>query len=140
MRTLAKFILHIGIYAAVVGLTLFGAPRFLSWYLGTQYPMAAITSGSMWPALHTGDLVFIEDAGRENLKVGDIIVWKNSEGFTIHRIVRLEGDELVTKGDANFNEDEPVRYEDVVGRTFTVFGRLARIPYLGMITVYAHQR
>lgn len=139
-RKIAKFFLNFAIYAAIVAGLLFGLPRFLSWYLGTPYPIAAITSGSMWPALNEGDLVFIQGVERDALKVGDIIVWRNPQGFTIHRIVKLNDATLVTKGDANFTEDGPVRYEDVVGRTYQVFGKPARLPYFGMITVYAGRR
>ena len=56
LSILKDFILYVVILATI----LFGVPRFLSWYLETPYPIAAITSGSMWPALKEGDLVFIE--------------------------------------------------------------------------------
>ena len=140
MKRVLKFFLNVGIYAAIVVGMLFGLPRFLSWYLETPYPMAAITSGSMWPVLNEGDLVFIEGVKREEIKEGDIVVWRNPQGFTIHRVVRLDADTLVTKGDANFTEDKPVAYADVVGRTAKVFGRNARLPYFGMVTVYASKR
>jgi len=140
MKRALLILLNIAIYVGIVAGVLFGLPRFLSWYLRTPYPMAAITSGSMWPVLHTGDLVFIEGVGKGDLKMGDVVVWKNPSGFTIHRVVRLGENTLVTKGDANFTEDEPVKYEDVIGRTYQVWGRNARIPYLGRITMYASQR
>ena len=139
MKTILKFILNIVVYVAIVGVTVFGLPRFLAWKLNTTYPMAAITSGSMWPALKEGDLVFIEGVPKETLETGDIIVYRNptGNGFTIHRIKELRDDELVTKGDANFKDDEPVPYDHVVGRTYQMMGTNARIPYLGFITVYA---
>ena len=40
----------------------------LSWYLDTPYPMAAITSGSMWPVLKEGSLVFIKSVKKKKLK------------------------------------------------------------------------
>ncbi len=140
MRRTFSFLLNLAVYVGIIAGVLFGMPRFLLWYLHTPYPMAAITSGSMWPVLHTGDLAFIEGVGKGDLRVGDIVVWKNSQGFTIHRVVRLEEDRLVTKGDANFTEDDPVKYEDVIGRLHQVWGRNARIPQLGLITMYASQR
>src|SRR3989344_8794896 len=111
MKRVLKFLLNVGIYAAIVVGMLFGLPRFLSWSLKTPYPMAAITSGSMWPVLNEGDLVFIQgDRPLEELKVGDIIVWRGSDGlgFTIHRIARLDGSQIITKGVANFSEDPPI--------------------------------
>ncbi|MEK7643423.1 MAG: signal peptidase I [Patescibacteria group bacterium] len=141
MKRIGKFFLNVSLYVAIVLGLLFGLPRALSWYLGTPYPIAAITSGSMWPALHTGDLVFIKAVSKENLKVGDVVVWKNDsgKGFVIHRVVRLKDKTFVTKGDANFIEDAPVKYEDLVGKTVQIFGRNARLPYFGLVTVYAHK-
>lgn len=135
-----KLILNIIIYVAIVGGLVFGLPRFLSWVLKTPYPMAAITSGSMWPALNEGDLVFIQgQVPLEKLQVDDIIVWRgaNGQGFTIHRIARLNGSEIITKGDANFSEDQPIQYDQVVGRTLNFRGGPVSIPYLGSITVMA---
>ena len=136
MQKVFKTILEFGIYAAIVAGIVWGVPNFLSWKLGTQYPIAAITSGSMWPSLHTGDLV-LKKVPKEELSLGDIVVWENSQGFTIHRIVKLNADTLVTKGDANFTEDVPVAYDDVVGRNL-LWSKNApvRIPYLGYISVW----
>ena len=47
-------------YVVIVGGTVVGLPKALSWYLETPYPMAAITSGSMWPVLKEGDIVFVQ--------------------------------------------------------------------------------
>lgn len=140
MKTVGKFFLNVAIYLAIVGVLLFGLPRFLAWYLGTPYPIAAVTSGSMWPTLHTGDLIFIQATRREDIKIGDIVVWKNPNGFTIHRVVELGENTLTTKGDANFKNDDPVAYSDVVGRTYQVFGKNARLPYLGFISINASKR
>lgn len=135
-----KFALNLIIYLMIVGGLVFGLPRLLSWGLNTPYPMAAITSGSMWPVLNEGDLVFIQGVPRESLKVGNVIVFRNDggPGFTIHRIVELGANNLTTKGDANFDNDSPVKYENVVGRALTWGKDPVHIPYLGSITVMAN--
>ncbi len=135
-----KFLFNLIIYIVIVGGLVWGLPKFLSWSLNTPYPMAAITSGSMWPVLNEGDLVFIKGVPREVLKVGDVIVFRNEggPGFTIHRIVELDEKMLTTKGDANFDNDAPVKYESVVGRAVTWGKNPVHIPYLGSITVAAN--
>ena len=140
MRKTLKVFLNISIYVIIVVGTVYGLPKFLSWFLNTPYPMAAITSGSMWPALKEGDLIFIEGVAREELAVGDVVVYRNHDGgtFTIHRIAELHENELMTKGDANFNKDSPIAYEDVIGRAVAVRGRYVRLPHLGSITVMAN--
>ena len=140
MTKIARIGLDIVIYITIVVTILFGLPRFLSWSLETPYPMAAITSGSMWPALKEGDLVFIQGGiEKEELKKGDIIVFRNDRGnlFTIHRIVSLGEDTLVTQGDANFEPDAPIKYGNIIGRTATLFGNPVHIPLLGSVTVIA---
>jgi len=123
-------------FVFLIGVVL-GAPKVLSHALNTQYPMAAITSGSMWPALKTKDLIFIQGVGRGELAVGDIVVYMNrtNNSFTIHRIVKLGETKLTTKGDANFTEDAPVAYEDVVGKALVWNEKPVRLPLLGTITI-----
>ncbi|MEK7585517.1 MAG: signal peptidase I [Patescibacteria group bacterium] len=135
-----KLTLKLVIYFAVVGGLIFGLPRFLSWSLATPYPLAAVTSGSMWPVLNEGDLVFIKGSLKlDDLKIGDVIVWRglDGRGFTIHRITKMEGEKIITKGDANFNPDDPIAFDQVVGRALTWKERLVHIPYLGSVTVLA---
>ena len=142
-KKIIKFVLNFFVYILIIGGITVGLPKLLAWSLNIPYPMATITSGSMWPALKEGDLVFIKGVqGKNDLNIGDIIVYRNNlnNTFTIHRVVELGEDALTTRGDANFSKETPVRYEDVVGKTLTVFGRPARVPNAGFITVYANKK
>src|SRR3989344_6940812 len=138
-KKIIKIAANILIYIFIVVGLIVGLPKFLSWELNTPYPMAAISSGSMWPALKEGELVFIQGIKKEDIKVGDIIVYRGGigTGFVIHRVTQLGENTLITKGDANFPEDAPVKYENVVGRALYLLNRPVPIPYLGSITVYA---
>jgi len=89
----------------------------------------------MWPALKKGDLVLIKGVDKEELRVEDIVVYQNFRGFTIHRIVKMNEDTLVTKGDANNAQDSPVEYDQLVGRVVNLINKPLIIPYLGMISV-----
>ena len=129
-----------GLYLIFIVAIVFGLPRLLSSVLNTPYPMAAITSGSMWPVLEEGDLVFVKGImDQSELQIGDIIVYRagTTGGFTIHRIVAMKDASITTKGDANFGEDAPIVFKDVVGKTVTIGGKTFRIPYLGSVTVFA---
>lgn len=140
-KSRARLVVNTFVYLAIIVGIVFGLPKFLSWSLETPYPMAAITSGSMWPVLKEGDLVFIHGVSDSaEIKIGDIVVFRNAENdtLTIHRVVKkLETGKLITKGDANFTEDTPTTFASIVGKTVTVFGKPARIPKLGVITVAA---
>ena len=138
MKKTLKIILELAIYGAIIIGIVWGVPRLLSKKLGTEYPIAAITSGSMWPVLKTGDIVLIKTVPKEELKIGDIVVWQNEKGFTIHRIAELASTTLTTKGDANFTKDESVLYSDIIGRTvMRSAAKPLRIPYFGYISVIA---
>ena len=137
MKKIAKISLDIGIYAAIAVGLVWGLPKVLSRVLGTPYPMATITSGSMWPVLKEGDLILIQAVPKQALRAGDIVVWRNPQGFTIHRVVELGSETFITKGDANFTDDAPVRYADLIGRTVAIGGQPVRIPYIGFISITA---
>jgi signal peptidase I len=130
------------IYLAVLAGLVWGTPKALTYFLHTSYPMASITSGSMWPVLKQGDMVFIEGIkSKGEIKIGDIVVYNNpslSSGqvqFTIHRVVKMNQDTVVTKGDANDVEDSPVSYEEIIGKAVYWRGSPLRIPLLGNISI-----
>ena len=124
------------LYFAALALLIYGIPKAMSYTLDTPYPMASITSGSMWPALKTGDLVFIQGIKSKNdVKMGDIIVYHNQKGFTIHRIIKLNEGTVVTKGDANNINDTPITYEEIVGKALMYKNSPIRIPNLGNVSI-----
>ncbi len=136
LKSLIGWILYVGFLFGLV----FGVPKALSLLLKTDYPMASITSGSMWPVLKKGDLILIKGiVSKEEIEIDDIVVFKNEKGFTIHRVIQLDEDTLITKGDANNVKDKPVRYEDVIGKLLTFNKKAIRIPFLGMVSVYINK-
>ena len=135
-KSALKSILGWIVYLAILAGLIFGTPQALSWVLGSEYPMAAITSGSMWPVLKRGDMVFIKGVREKSeIEVGDIVVYRNPQGFTIHRVEKKNENTVVTKGDANKTSDSPVAYEDIIGKTVEFRGKPFRIPMLGNISI-----
>ena len=136
MNKVVKSILGWLIYLAILAALVWGTPKGLAFVLKTKYPMASITSGSMWPALKTGDMVFIKGIeNKDEIKVGDIIVYKNPLGFTIHRVIEINENIIITKGDANNVSDAPVKFEEIIGKTLDFNNKPIRIPYLGQISI-----
>lgn len=124
------------VYAAVLIALVLGIPKGLAYFLKTDYPMAAITSSSMWPSLKQGDLVLIKGIeDKSEVKEGDIIVYENSKGFTIHRVIKIYEDRVITKGDANNVADAPVGFEEIIGRALVLKGEVFRVPMLGNISI-----
>ena len=135
MNKKTKSIIEWVIGAMIVIAIAYGTPVALSKILGTEYPVASITSSSMWPALKKGDIVFIKNVEKSELEVGDVIVYRNEKGFTVHRITELNDKTLRTKGDANNISDRPIKYDKVVGRVVEWNGKPFRIPYFGKISM-----
>lgn len=141
MNQLLKTILGWLAYFLILFALIYGIPKAMSAVLQTPYPMAAITSGSMWPALKTGDLVLIKGVkGKEDMKIGDIIVYRNEKGFTIHRVIKLNDETVITKGDANNISDAPVKYGEIIGKTVSFDSKPFRIPYLGKISFLLNKK
>lgn len=127
------------IYLAVIVAMVYYTPKILTKALGTDSPIAAITSGSMWPALKKGDLVLVKAVQKEELQVKDIVVYKNQKGFTIHRIIDMNGEKIITKGDANNISDVAITYKDIVGKTLSwSSGNPIRIPKMGYISIWVN--
>jgi signal peptidase I len=101
-----------------------------------------LTSGSMQPHLHAGDVVFY-DPHPGRIPVGAIVTYRAPGGTLItHRVVSASRDgTLRTKGDSNRHPDpQPVRRSQVLGRARLVVpraGQLARHPALLLVVVGA---
>ncbi len=75
-----------------------------------------VASGSMEPNLKVGDLIIIQ-TNDYNYRPGDIVTFKDSNGsFVTHRIVTINGNEAITRGDANNTVDKPIMLEKIVGK------------------------
>lgn len=98
-----------------------------------SFPVS-VGSGSMAPALDTGDLVVVEPYHGQSLRRGSVVVFDDPAGSrsVIHRVVELHGDgSFTTKGDANASADStPIRPEHV-----TSVGRYL-LPRIGLPVVW----
>ncbi|MFB6265595.1 MAG: signal peptidase I, partial [Candidatus Nanohaloarchaea archaeon] len=70
--------------------------------LNTDVPVVAVTSGSMEPTLHRGDMVVVHGEKWKNIEEGEILVFKTEEMPVpvIHRVIKKNSTALETKGDA----------------------------------------
>ena len=135
-KSIVKSLIGWIVYLALLAGLVVGTPKALAYMLKSEHPMAAITSGSMWPALKRGDMVFIQGIqNKEEFEVGDIVVYENPQGFTIHRVAEKRQTTVITKGDANNTLDAPVKYEDIIGKTVEFRGKPLKIPILGNISI-----
>jgi signal peptidase len=107
-----------------------------------------VMSGSMEPAIQTGDVIFVYDRDPSTIEEGDVITY-NLDGqrteVTTHRVVDIVENEegqrvFVTKGDAN-EEPDPYRVPpDAVIGVMPTDGIPARVPFLGHALLFAQSK
>ena len=127
--------------------------RFLTVWSGTAFPLNLISANSMNPALMEGDIVAWIPADINDVKVGDVIVFKSrlhwpDEKFVVHRVHEIidkeSGRYIATKGDANEFIDqagphivEPyITKENFVGKTLMIGQQPLKIPLIGNIGIW----
>ena len=88
------------------------------------YRVFKVGSGSMRPYLNVGDVIIVKKEKKYN--VNDIITYSLSKkDYVTHRIIFMDSEKIVTKGDNNNVNDKPINYDNVVGK---VAYRLRIIP------------
>jgi len=115
--------------ATVIGLNLYSLNA--ASLTGNAVPMpfgvgaSVVLSGSMEPELSTGDLIFI--AERDSYQKDDVIVFQDGSMAVAHRIVSINEEEVITRGDANNTSDAPFHPDRIKGEV--VFA----IPFVGYL-------
>lgn len=104
-------------------------------YFSPSYNMYVVRSGSMTPAIDTGDVIItgpVNGPFSKKIVPGTIITYKNpSIGTITHRVYSISGNTIATKGDAVEDVDPwKVTMSEVQG----VY--LFRIPRLGFATTF----
>lgn len=84
---------------------------------------AVVMSGSMEPTLSVNDLVVIREA--DSYEVGDIVVYQSEHSLVIHRIVDIQNELVIARGDANNTMDDPIAMRYIKGKL------VLAIPFLG---------
>ena len=87
-----------------------------------------VGSGSMEPYLKINSLILIKESN--DYKINDIITYQNGDEYITHRIISINDDEIVTKGDANNKEDDPITKDKIVGKLIYKFYVFGFISYL----------
>lgn len=78
------------------------------------YTIFKTETGSMKNTIGIGDFVIVKIG--KDVEYNDIITFKEKNAFITHRIVEINDENIVTKGDNNTAKDEPISRENVVGK------------------------
>ncbi len=105
---------------------------FYKFFLTRNFSMGEIKSFDFSDGISIGDVVIVKKVNPNEIKVGDVIVFRTQTTKIIHRVIKVEkrGNEIyfTTKGDANptsLNFEKNITPDRLIGKA------IFKIPYLG---------
>ena len=109
---------------------------------GSFYENRSITSQefknfSMHNGFNKGDIIILKGVSFDDLKIGDILVYKSSLSYpVIHRVV-AKNDVIETKGDHNPTQimssqlnEKYITKDQIIGKAWL------KVPYLGYVKIF----
>lgn len=89
------------------------------------YSIFEVQTGSMKNYINPGDWIIVKSSS--NIKLKDVITYKQGKDFITHRVIGVYNDTFVTKGDANNTKDDPIDKKQIVGKVVKI------IPHFGIL-------
>ena len=89
------------------------------------YSIFEVQTGSMKNYINPGDWIIVKSSS--DIKLKDVITYKQGEDFITHRVIGVYNDTFVTKGDANNTKDDPIDKKQIVGKVVKI------IPHFGIL-------
>lgn len=78
------------------------------------FTLFRVSTGSMADEINVGDVIVVKLT--DTVEIGQIIVFEQDGGLIVHRLIDKTADKLITKGDANNFNDEPISIAQVKGK------------------------
>ena len=82
------------------------------------YTILKVATGSMVDTININDLIIVKIT--KDVDKGDIITYKKHNELITHRIIKKDGNTIITKGDANNIEDEPITIDNIIGKVVVI--------------------
>ena len=86
------------------------------------YSIFSTETGSMSPTLEKGDIVFVKIG--EPIKEQDIVTYKKENAIITHRIIKIDEETIITKGDNNNTQDEEITQENIIGKVVYIINNV----------------
>ena len=125
--------------------------KLSSVFVNAPFPLSVVASNSMEPTLNRGDIIPWIPCSINEVKKGDIVVYKSSfyNKYIVHRVSQIiikNGKKLlITKGDANNYTDQsgphapepPISDEMLQGKLISFGKNAVKLPYAGYIWLFS---
>ncbi len=83
------------------------------------YTYFVVSTGSMSGTIEVNDIILVKIT--DEVKKDDIVTFKDESGAMVtHRVMEVMGNKIITKGDVNNSEDDPILKKSVVGKVCLV--------------------
>ncbi len=91
------------------------SPRIFDGFYPFGIKTAIVLSDSMVPTIKKDDFVIMKKPNEIN--IDDVVSYKETESNmeVLHRVVKINGDEIITRGDANNTDDKPINKGQITG-------------------------
>ena len=86
------------------------------------YSIFEVATGSMKGSIDVGDAVLVKI--NSEYEENDIVTYQSGNDFITHRVVAKGKDQVITKGDANNVNDNPISSEQVLGKVVKTLPKL----------------
>lgn len=86
------------------------------------YSIFSTETASMSPTMQIGDIVIVKIG--EEAKEEDIITYKKDNALITHRIIEINGDSIIAKGDNNNTQDEEITKDAIVGKVVFIINNV----------------
>jgi len=78
---------------------------------------------SMHPTIRCGEQLHVQPVVPGALSRGEVILARHARGLTAHRVVRIDGARIITRGDNCSDDDPQIVAGDILGRVKLVKAR-----------------
>ena len=82
----------------------------------------SVMTGSMEDKIYAGDYILI--LKQDDYNVGDIVTFAQKGYYVTHRIIKKDGNNITTKGDANNAADATINKSQIIGKVIIIGGAL----------------
>lgn len=89
------------------------------------YGTAVVVSNSMYPYLEINDLIIVKKTN--DYEVGDVVVYDEGTVLVVHRIVEIDDQMFIAKGDANDSNDRAYSVNLIKGEVVKI------VPSMGVL-------
>lgn len=85
------------------------------------YSAFEVATGSMSNTIEIGDVILVKlIEPNEPVSENEIVVFTQDTTLVTHRIIKINGDQIITKGDANNKEDDPITKKQIIGKVVKI--------------------